>query len=88
MTVSLPPAREPYACRRKDCAFPEGGRCAREAEFPDPVAQCVELEREAALAQDDEQDADVIGDAEEHQAQIFDAAAAIAHVHVREQVHA
>ena len=45
--MSLPNAREPYVCTRPDCAFPEGGRCAREAEFPDPVVQCVELVRES-----------------------------------------
>ncbi len=44
--MSLPRAREPLACGRADCAFPEGGRCAREAEFPDPLGQCEDLERE------------------------------------------
>ncbi len=44
-----PPLR-PFRCLNGDCGFPHGGRCAREAEFADPAASCVELMRGEAPA--------------------------------------
>jgi len=35
--MTLGAAIRPLACKTPDCAFPEGGRCARESEFSDPL---------------------------------------------------
>lgn len=43
--MSLPLPVEPLRCRHPDCTLPEGGRCARADEFPDPLASCPELVR-------------------------------------------
>lgn len=39
------PAIQPLRCTNPDCTLSQGGRCARAAEFPDPVVDCPELER-------------------------------------------
>lgn len=44
--MSLPLPLEPLRCRHPDCTLPEGGRCARAAEFSDPLAACPELVRQ------------------------------------------
>lgn len=44
--MKLPLALQPLRCIRPDCTLPQSGRCAREAEFPDPVTLCPELARE------------------------------------------
>ncbi len=51
--VPLPLVRRPLVCQRKGCEFPNGGRCARSAEFDDPEAQCIELVREEAEVPED-----------------------------------
>lgn len=43
--MTLGPAVKPLQCPYPDCAFPEGGRCAREAEFDDPLVKCESLIR-------------------------------------------
>ncbi|HMY21570.1 MAG TPA: hypothetical protein PKA58_34850 [Polyangium sp.] len=43
--MTLGAALKPLVCEIPDCAFPEGGRCARAAEFDDPLAKCLSLER-------------------------------------------
>lgn len=43
--MTLGPAVRPLQCKYADCAFPEGGRCAREAEFDDPLVKCKSLVR-------------------------------------------
>src|SRR5687767_10384028 len=48
--VSLPLPIQPLRCGREDCALPQGGRCAREAEFPNPEAACPELLRSEEAA--------------------------------------
>jgi hypothetical protein len=44
--MPLPPPLKPLTCSNPDCTLPDGGRCARLAEFPDPLAECVDLLRE------------------------------------------
>lgn len=46
--MTRPTPLRPLRCRHPDCTLPEGGRCAREAEFADPLAECDELERTSA----------------------------------------
>ncbi len=48
--MSLPLPLRPLRCTREDCGLPQGGRCAREAEFSDPEAACPELLRAAETA--------------------------------------
>ncbi|HEX5751285.1 MAG TPA: hypothetical protein VFZ09_33990 [Archangium sp.] len=43
--MALPPALQPPRCNNPDCTLPEGGRCARLAEFPNPLADCPDLAR-------------------------------------------
>ena len=43
--MALPAPLQPYRCNNPDCTLPEGGRCARLSEFPDPLADCVDLVR-------------------------------------------
>lgn len=50
--MSLPPAIEPLRCTNPDCLLPEGGACARAAEFDDPTLECPLLARQDGLAQD------------------------------------
>lgn len=45
--MTLPPAIQPLQCNYQDCTLAQGGRCAREAEFADPVAACTSLDRSA-----------------------------------------
>lgn len=46
----LLPALKPLRCGHPDCTLPEGGRCARAAEFADPELECDKLAREEASA--------------------------------------
>lgn len=43
--MTLGPPLQPLRCAKTDCTLPAGGRCAREAEFPDPLVGCTELAR-------------------------------------------
>jgi len=45
--MALPSPVRPLRCTNPDCTLPEGGRCARLAEFPEPLADCPDLAREA-----------------------------------------
>jgi hypothetical protein len=42
---------QPLRCNNPDCTLPEGGRCARLSEFPDPLAACSDLVRTARLSE-------------------------------------
>jgi hypothetical protein len=44
--MSLPSALRPLRCNQPDCTLPEGGRCARAAEYANPLNECIELLRE------------------------------------------
>lgn len=48
--TALPPPVQPYRCRDKDCALPQGGRCARIATFPEPLLSCDQLLREGGAS--------------------------------------
>ncbi|NOK09490.1 GTPase domain-containing protein [Corallococcus exercitus] len=41
---------QPLRCNNPDCTLQEGGRCARIAEFPDPLADCIDLVRDLTVA--------------------------------------
>lgn len=43
--MSQGPPLKPYRCRRPDCTLPHGGRCALINQYPNPLADCVELWR-------------------------------------------
>jgi hypothetical protein len=43
--MELPEAVRPLKCRNPDCTLAEGGRCARMAEFQNPLDDCPELFR-------------------------------------------
>jgi hypothetical protein len=45
--MPLPAPLQPLRCNNPDCTLPEGGRCARLAEFPAPLADCADLARAA-----------------------------------------
>jgi len=49
--MTLPAPVQPYRCNNPDCTLPEGGRCARLSEFPDPLADCTDLVRAARSAE-------------------------------------
>jgi len=44
--VSLPAPIQPLRCPNPDCTLPTGGRCAREAEHPQPLLTCPDLARQ------------------------------------------
>jgi len=44
--MPLPSPVQPLRCGNPDCNLPEGGRCARLSEFPEPLADCPDLARE------------------------------------------
>lgn len=48
--MPLPAPLQPLRCGNPDCTLPEGGRCARISEFPNPLADCTELTRQSASA--------------------------------------
>jgi hypothetical protein len=48
--MPLPAPVRPLRCKNPDCSLPEGGRCARLAEFPNPEPDCTDLVRVAEAA--------------------------------------
>lgn len=49
--MPLPAPLSPLRCNNPDCTFAEGGRCARLAEFPEPLIDCVDLARATTTAE-------------------------------------
>lgn len=50
--MPLPSPVRPLRCNNPDCTLPDGGRCARLSEFPEPLADCPDLARETKSTSD------------------------------------